>query len=46
MVMGILMSSLMYNSLSSTTSLYHVREGMQTFLQGLQEHSKDSWLEG
>lgn len=44
--MGILMSFLMYNLLSSTTSLHHVREGMQTFLQDLQEYRKDSWLEG
>lgn len=44
--MGILMSCLMNNSFSSTTSLYHVHEGMQTFLQDLQEHGKDSWLEG
>lgn len=46
MAVGILMSFLRYNSLSSTTSLHHVREGMQTFLQDLQEHRKDSWLEG
>lgn len=46
MAMGILMSFLMYNSFSSTISLYHVREGMQTFLQDLQEYRKGSWLEG
>lgn len=44
--MGILVSILMYSSFSSTTSLYHVHGGMQTFLQDLQEHRKDSWLEG
>lgn len=43
MVTGILT---MYNSLSSTISLHHECGGVQTFLRHLQEHGKDSRLEG
>lgn len=46
MAVGILLSFLMHNSFSSTTTLYHGPEGMQTFLQELQEHREQSWLEG
>lgn len=46
MVMGTLMSILMYHSFSSTTSLYHERGGVQTFSRDLQEHRKDHRLEG